>query len=102
MANDCIWCDEPVLEAEQADAVSEAMHKECLTRMITGSVAHLEKRCSCFVAGSTESDPPGLTRREAARLAWEKWRKYYLDRRTDPKPTTRCGGAPTAGGNGHA
>jgi hypothetical protein len=45
------------------------MHVECLLRLTIGSVAHIERRCGCYVAGSTESDPPHMTLREAARAA---------------------------------
>jgi hypothetical protein len=44
-------------------------------RAIIGSVAHVEHRCSCFVPGSTESDPPGMTRREAANAAVKLWQE---------------------------
>jgi hypothetical protein len=36
---------------------------------VVGSVAHLERRCSCYVPGATEGDPDGLTRRAAAEAA---------------------------------
>jgi hypothetical protein len=49
-------------------------HRECEMRAVLGSVAHLERRCGCFVPGSTENDPPGMTRREAARAAVALWR----------------------------
>jgi hypothetical protein len=44
-----------------------------LFRAVAGSVAHLERRCGCFVAGSTEGDPPGMTKRQAALAAWAYW-----------------------------
>jgi hypothetical protein len=37
--------------------------------MVLGSVAHLQKRCHCYVPGSEENDDPSLTLREAARAA---------------------------------
>lgn len=91
VAANCLWCGEPVLEGEQTDAISEPAHRECFTRMICGSIAHIEKRCSCFVPGSTESDPPELTRRESARAAWQRWREYYLgENREAAQTTTSC------------
>jgi hypothetical protein len=42
------------------------MHMECVFRSICGSVAHVERRCGCFVKGSEEGDPPGMTLRQAA------------------------------------
>jgi len=38
-------------------------------RLVIGSVAHLERRCCCYVPGSTEDDPPHMTPRQAARAA---------------------------------
>lgn len=72
----CLWCEEPVVEGDRGvvtpfmdtDGQREAaQHRECLLRSIFGSVGHQLKRCSCF--GGTEEDPPGATRREAAKAA---------------------------------
>lgn len=48
-------------------------HRECHLRSVIGSVAHVQKRCSCYVLGADETDPPELTKRQAARLAVELW-----------------------------
>lgn len=48
------------------------LHRECMIRVVLGSVAHLEKRCSCYVPGAREEGPAGLTLREAALAAVEK------------------------------
>jgi hypothetical protein len=66
----CIHCTEPVLPNDIADFFDPDRHHECVARAVLGSVAHIEKRCGCFVPGSTENDPPGMTKREAARAAW--------------------------------
>jgi len=58
-------------------------HVDCLKRLLIGSVAHVERRCSCFVAGSDENDPPGMTRREAAREAVAAWEARNNARRND-------------------
>lgn len=72
----CAWCSEPVdFETEQHPAYREPMHYECGLRMWAGSVAHLEKRCSCYVPGATETDPPGMTLREAAVAAFQRFNK---------------------------
>lgn len=42
------------------------LHHACFMRGIIGSVAHIEKRCSCFGPGGSDQDDPGLSRREAA------------------------------------
>lgn len=46
---------------------------ECGFRSVVGSAAHLLRCCSCFIAGSTSSDPPGMTKREAAHAAFTLW-----------------------------
>lgn len=43
-------------------------HAECLVRGMLGSLAHLERRCSCY--GGTDHDTPGLSVREEARLVF--------------------------------
>ena len=79
----CLYCEEKIL---CDDAVipenngKAAMHVNCEMRGVIGSVAHLERRCSCFVPGSTESDPPGMTRREAADAAVTLWRQQEKSR----------------------
>jgi hypothetical protein len=75
----CPHCGEPVVAEERSSpeptlTVWGDMHRECAHRSILGSVAHIERRCSCYVPGSTESDPPGMTVREAARAAVRAWR----------------------------
>lgn len=69
----CVWCGEPMADTVAGMAIQTnmaAMHTECAYRAVAGSVAHLEKRCSCYVPGSEEGDPPGMTKREAASAAW--------------------------------
>lgn len=57
-------------------------HRECWVRAIVGSVAHLERRCSCFVPGSTETDPPDLTKRQAAQLVANRFAPGWHAKRT--------------------
>jgi hypothetical protein len=77
---DCAWCEEPFDAADcgvvlpllslGGDAGREMpYHRECFLRMTVGSMAHQAQTCSCH--GGTEEDPPGLTRREAAKWALE-------------------------------
>ena len=66
----CPHCGEPILSEESARLINGGaalMHAECLIRVVAGSVAHQLRRCSCF--GGTEEDPPGATRRQAAKEA---------------------------------
>jgi hypothetical protein len=51
----------------------EFAHRNCHLRQVLGSVAHIERRCGCYVKGSEEDDPPGLTRRQAADAAVAAW-----------------------------
>jgi hypothetical protein len=68
----CSWCDEPIA----ADACGyfysgptpPAVHVECFVRQVIGSVAHQQRRCTCY--GGHDEDPPGLSKRDAARLAY--------------------------------
>jgi hypothetical protein len=71
----CIFCEEPLLPSTiDPDGPQSAMHMECMTRSVVGSVAHQLCRCSCFIPGSEEGDPPGMTRRQAALAAVETMR----------------------------
>ena len=45
--------------------------------MVAGSVAHIEQRCSCFVQGSDEGDPPGMGLREASQAALKTWLRVH-------------------------
>ena len=70
--SDCQWCHEPVLPADTVDEFDSSFHYECRLRAVMGSAAHLLKECSCY--GGDREDPPGMTRREAAKLAAETLR----------------------------
>jgi hypothetical protein len=63
----CVWCEEPIAPGELSNLRNA--HRECALRMIRGSAAHIERRCGCFVEGSREGDPPGMSKREAAKAA---------------------------------
>lgn len=73
----CPFCDEPVEPTDAGpvtiNGVPNSAHRNCLIRSSSGSVAHFYYRCSCYVEGSTEHDPPGMTRREAADAAAALW-----------------------------
>lgn len=68
----CQHCGEPILLSED---FCHSVHRECAARMVIGSVAHIERRCGCYVSGSMEGDPPEATRREAARAALNAWQR---------------------------
>lgn len=78
----CIHCEEPIQEGDKGiitpfltdwvdkDTFVEKevpYHYACFMRNIVGSLAHINKTCSCF--GGTEEDPPDMTKREAAEAA---------------------------------
>lgn len=65
----CEHCDEAMLPDEQS-AIGP-FHRECAFRLVAGSVGHIVKRCSCY--GGTDGDPPGLSKRDAARAALNAW-----------------------------
>jgi hypothetical protein len=53
-----------------------AQHLECFLRGTFGGVNHIEGRCFCC-GGDEDPDPPGLTRREAARAAVYAWERKH-------------------------
>ena len=70
----CPHCEEPILRGEATcpichEGVMTPYHEECVIRLVVGPAAHQLGDCSC--SGSTRRDPPGLTRRQSALLAYE-------------------------------
>lgn len=72
----CGWCNEAIEAGSNGMVIYSprpelrpAYHRACFIRQTVGSLAHIERRCSCFVPGSTSGDPAGLTKRQAAVLA---------------------------------
>ena len=76
----CPMCEEPIWPGETfvEEMGGNRLHKVCLLRSVVGSVAHQERRCSCYVAGSEEGDPEGMTRKQAAEAAVELWEKKMM------------------------
>lgn len=78
----CLYCAEPIAaddEGEVQICVREVgvyderpIHRECSLRMSLGGANHQRGTCSCQ-GGPDPPDPPGLTRREAARAAVTAW-----------------------------
>lgn len=68
---ECIHCLEKFEPGDDGIMTDDGapFHRACFFRTTIGSVAHLQKRCSCYIPGSTEEDPPGMTRRQAAQAA---------------------------------
>lgn len=59
----CKHCGEPL----EPGCPIPVFHPECLTRLFIGSLGHIMKNCSCY--GGNEDDPPGVSKRQAARIA---------------------------------
>lgn len=67
----CQWCAEMVVPGDLMHSLLPGYHYACAMRVSLGSITHVQERCSCFVKDGTHErdlDPPGLTRRQAARL----------------------------------
>lgn len=66
MTAKCQWCDEDVPDnrPEYLRNTGFLMHPECWTRMIVGSLGHIQKKCPCY--GGKVEDPPEMTKRQAA------------------------------------
>lgn len=75
----CNWCHETVTATDTfyQYANGPIAHRNCALRQVIGSVAHLERRCGCYVSGASDGDPDGLTRRQAATLAVQRWRELH-------------------------
>lgn len=75
----CAWCEEPFESIDDGflipflgkpgDPPELAYHRACQVRQIIGSLAHVRRECGCYVPGSQRSDPPEMTRRQAADAA---------------------------------
>jgi hypothetical protein len=68
----CVHCGEPIESRDDGWVIppgAQPFHRACFMRGIIGSVAHQQRRCSCFVWGSRMEDDPALTRRQAAEAA---------------------------------
>jgi hypothetical protein len=79
---ECQYCGEEIAAAGEPFAVVNEgaawLHRECMVRMIVGSVGHQRRTCSCF--GGAEEDPEGVTRREAARAAEKEFQRLTAQR----------------------
>jgi hypothetical protein len=71
----CLFCEEPLLHGEKVIPINDGrdqVHQECMMRQVVGSVGHQNGTCHCH--GGNQEDPPGLTKREAAREAFALWK----------------------------
>jgi len=80
----CLHCGEPIVAGDDGVVQLCIMHgrrpewrpahDECNLRAAIGGLAHIEGRCMCC-GGTDPPDPPGMTRREAARAAVRAYRQ---------------------------
>lgn len=73
----CELCNEPLIPGEPISPTSfngKPVHFECGLRSVIGGANHILKLCSCC-GGDQPPDPPGLSARDAARLAYSVWRQ---------------------------
>lgn len=79
LSHRCQWCEEWATLIDVfvvtmiCDGVRKPFHRECFIRQTCGSLGHVRKVCPCY--GGNEEDPPGMTRREAAKAVAE-----FIDR----------------------
>lgn len=77
-SEECFHCGEPIAPGDRTNphatpgtcggsVLMRMCHWECSARAILGSVGHIRGQCTCY--GGTQDDPPGMTKREAARAA---------------------------------
>lgn len=77
--NTCPHCGEPLEHGVVVPHVGVEgtvepwrWHWECWMRQLVGGLNHLRGTCTCC-GGTDPPDPPGMTRREAARAAAAEW-----------------------------
>jgi hypothetical protein len=73
--------------------INKPYHEECWTRMLVGGFYHLSQQCSCYGGPTDHTDPPGLTLRQAAKLA--HW-TYHQPQNSPAKMLGKLGGAARA------
>lgn len=73
----CEYCKEPILNGEKSENIFSGnflAHRECVIRMVVGSVGHQQGKCSCY--GGYDESEEGLTKRQAAKAAYEYFEKH--------------------------
>lgn len=82
----CLFCSEPIMQGDTIaphlvqDAGNPRLaHDECMLRQVLGGLNHLKGKCTCC-GGTLPPDPPGMSKRDAARAACEYWRSTKGER----------------------
>jgi len=80
----CFPCGEAIVAGENRIECANGplAHGNCFLRCVIGSVAHLLRKCRCYVPGSILVDPEGMSRRQAADAAVLVWRSQQGTRST--------------------
>jgi hypothetical protein len=79
----CMRCGEGFERDEPSEFIHPGFfHIECAARMAIGGMNHLLGRCSCC-GGTEPADPPGLSKREAARNALAVFRAQQAQKGND-------------------
>ncbi len=76
----CFWCGEAFVARDEGIMSNVPMHLDCSMRSFIGGANHITGTCSCC-GGDQPPDPPGLSKREAATLAHNQWRRREWLRR---------------------
>lgn len=78
----CLYCEELIVADDDGfrDAGFNIFHRECFTRMIIGSVAHMKGTCGCWDSKTATCDDAeeAIGKREGARRAL----KYAQDQKS--------------------
>lgn len=75
----CIYCDEVIKSKDTGKIINtfQAIHGECIIRMVVGSVEHQKRICPCY--GGCETEREGLTKRQSALRAV----KFYMKNKNE-------------------
>lgn len=73
----CLFCDEPIVHGDDLarhliydhGSGPRLAHEECMMRQVIGGLNHINGACTCC-GGKLPPDPPGLSKRAAARVAY--------------------------------
>ena len=74
----CLHCEEAIQLGDEGqiiphiddgNVIQRPVHRECLIRMVVGSIGHQKKQCSCYNKNEAQEDQPGISKRQAAILA---------------------------------
>jgi hypothetical protein len=73
----CAWCHELIQRGENGvdHGNGNCEHIECFITSIVGSIAHQERRCTCY-DGFTDCKNDEMSRRDIAKVAFKNWQQW--------------------------